>query len=80
MLNRSARGRNLELEESGRFDTRVRALHAADVDLAVALFLREVNVPAAPMAHLLQHGPTAAVWRPIRDPEHRVGWMDPQTP
>ncbi|MFF1443348.1 hypothetical protein [Streptomyces sp. NPDC058295] len=61
-------------------DSRVRALHAADVDLAVALLLREVTVLAAPMTDLLQHGPAAAVWRPIRDPERRVGWMDPQTP
>ncbi|MCX4740741.1 replication-relaxation family protein [Streptomyces antibioticus] len=61
-------------------DTRIRALHAADVDLAVARFLREVPVLAAPMADLLQHGPAAPVWRPIRDPEQRAGWMDPQTP
>ncbi|MFH0177077.1 hypothetical protein ACIA6D_35750 [Streptomyces cacaoi] len=61
-------------------DSRLRALHAADVDLTVAHFLREVNVLAAPMTDLLQHGPAAAVWRPVRDPEHRVGWTDPQTP
>ncbi|TQJ37063.1 protein involved in plasmid replication-relaxation [Streptomyces sp. SLBN-115] len=59
---------------------RLRALHAADVDLAVASFLREVTVLAAPMTDLLQHGPAAAVWHPVRDPERRVGWMDPQTP
>lgn len=35
-------------------DNRVRALHAADVDLAVALLLREVTVLAAPMTDLLQ--------------------------
>ncbi|MFF1445029.1 hypothetical protein [Streptomyces sp. NPDC058295] len=61
-------------------DNRLRALHAADVDLAVALFLREVTVLVASMTDLLQHGPAAAVWRPIRDPERRVGWMDPLTP
>ncbi|WP_310437102.1 replication-relaxation family protein [Streptomyces sp. 3330] len=61
-------------------DNRVRALHAADVDTAVASFLREVTVLAAPMTDLLHHGPAAAVWRPVRDPERRVGWMDPQAP
>ncbi|TQJ37676.1 replication-relaxation family protein, partial [Streptomyces sp. SLBN-115] len=57
-------------------DNRLRALHAADVDPSVALFLREVIVLAAPMTELLQHGPAAAVWRPVRDPERRVGWME----
>ncbi|WP_405772819.1 replication-relaxation family protein (plasmid) [Streptomyces sp. NBC_00080] len=61
-------------------DNRLRALHAAHVGLSVALFLRKVMVLAAPMTDLLQHGPAAAVWRPVRDPERRVGWMDPQTP
>ncbi|MEU9314202.1 replication-relaxation family protein [Streptomyces sp. NPDC048256] len=61
-------------------DNRIRALHAADVDLAVALLLREVTVLAAPMTDLLQHGPAAAVWRPVQDPERRVGWLDPQAP
>ncbi|WP_460120336.1 replication-relaxation family protein [Streptomyces phaeofaciens] len=59
------------------FDSRVRALHAADVDLSVALFLREVTVLAAPMTDLLQHGPAAAVWHPVRHPGRRAGWMDP---
>ncbi|MFE1925985.1 replication-relaxation family protein [Streptomyces asoensis] len=61
-------------------DNRVRALHAADVDTAVASFLREVTVLAAPMTDLLQHGPAAPVWRPIRDPECRVGWMEQPVP
>ncbi|WP_331739809.1 replication-relaxation family protein (plasmid) [Streptomyces sp. NBC_00015] len=61
-------------------DSRIRALHAADVDLAVALLLRKVTVFAAPMTDLLQHGPAAAVWRPVQDPERRVGWLDPQVP
>ncbi|MEU9272722.1 replication-relaxation family protein [Streptomyces sp. NPDC048251] len=61
-------------------DNRVRALHAADVDPSVALFLREAIVLAAPMTDLLQHGPAAAVWRPVRDPERRVGWMDQLVP
>ncbi|MDQ0585800.1 replication-relaxation family protein [Streptomyces rishiriensis] len=57
-------------------DNRLRALHAsADVDLSVALFLREVTVLAAPMTDLLQHGPAAAVWRPVPDPERRVSWL-----
>ncbi|MFF3208461.1 MULTISPECIES: hypothetical protein [unclassified Streptomyces] len=58
----------------------MRALHAADVDLAVSLFLREVTVLAAPMTDLLQHGPGAAVWRPVRDPDRRVGWMEQLVP
>ncbi|WP_327187432.1 replication-relaxation family protein [Streptomyces sp. NBC_01334] len=57
-------------------DSRVRALHAADVDLAVALLLREVTVLVASMTDLLQHGPAAAVWHP----ERRVGGMDPLVP
>ncbi|MFG3028729.1 hypothetical protein ACGFZJ_09335 [Streptomyces sp. NPDC048253] len=61
-------------------DNRVRALHAADVDLAVARFLREVTVLAAPMTDLLQHGPAAAVWHPVRDPGHRVSWMEQPMP
>ncbi|MFI1928437.1 hypothetical protein [Streptomyces sp. NPDC020377] len=61
-------------------DNRLRALHAADVDLSVALFLRQVTVLAAPMTDLLQHGPAAAVWHPVQDPERLVGWMDPQAP
>ncbi|MEU1457368.1 replication-relaxation family protein [Streptomyces avermitilis] len=58
--------------------TRVRALHAATADTAVAVFLREVIVLAAPMTDLLQHGPAAPIWRPIRDPDRYVGWMDQQ--
>ncbi|MFD9394880.1 hypothetical protein ACFWBB_30370 [Streptomyces sp. NPDC060000] len=50
------------------------------MDLGVALFLREVTVLAAPMTDLLQHGPAAAVWRPVRDPERRVSWMDQLEP
>ncbi|MFF3208970.1 hypothetical protein [Streptomyces sp. NPDC002962] len=53
-------------------DNRLRALHAADVDSAVALFLREVIVLAAPMTDLLQPRPAATVRRPARDPEYRV--------
>ncbi|WP_331733916.1 hypothetical protein OHU34_46095 (plasmid) [Streptomyces sp. NBC_00080] len=61
-------------------DHHLRALHTANLDLAVAHLLREVTVLAAPMTDLLQHGPAAAVWRPVRDPEQRVGWMDPLVP
>ncbi|MER5200041.1 hypothetical protein ACWD3J_41840 [Streptomyces sp. NPDC002755] len=50
------------------------------MDLAVALFQREATALAAPMTDLLQHRPAAAVWRPVRDPERRVGWMDPLAP
>ncbi|MDQ0578550.1 hypothetical protein [Streptomyces rishiriensis] len=62
-------------------NSRIRALHAsADVDLAVALFLREMAVLAAPMTDQLQHGPAAAVWRPVHNPEQRVSWMGSQVP
>ncbi|GJF26531.1 hypothetical protein [Streptomyces sp. HO565] len=46
---------------------------ARQPDLAV--FLRDVPVLAAAMTNLLQHGPTAPVWHPVTDPDHRVDWM-----
>ncbi|GAB7109596.1 hypothetical protein JCM4814A_79110 [Streptomyces phaeofaciens JCM 4814] len=46
------------------------------MDPAVALFLREATVPAAPMTDLVQHGPAAAVWHPVRHPGRRVGWLE----
>ncbi|MET7457839.1 replication-relaxation family protein [Streptomyces sp. NPDC005574] len=60
--------------------TRIRALHAAATDTAVAGFLRETTVLAAPMTDLLHHGPAAPIWHPMQHPERKVGWMDPPAP
>ncbi|MGW0819425.1 replication-relaxation family protein [Streptomyces viridiviolaceus] len=61
-------------------ETRIHALGAAARDLALAGFLREVPVLAAPMTDLLQHGPAASVWRPLHNPDHKVGWMHSRHP
>ncbi|MET9372239.1 hypothetical protein ABZY00_30960 [Streptomyces griseoflavus] len=55
-------------------ENRIHALHTAARDIALAGFLREVPVLAASMTDLLQHGPTAPIWRPIHNPDHRVDW------
>ncbi|MFE2578796.1 replication-relaxation family protein [Streptomyces sp. NPDC059378] len=55
-------------------DNRMHALHAAAGALGVGTFLHDVPVLAAPMTDLLQHGPSAPVWRPVQDPAQRVGW------
>lgn len=55
-------------------ETRISALHAAAGDLALSGFLRKVPVLAAPLVDLLRDGPAAPVWRPIHDPDRRVGW------
>ncbi|MEV7797058.1 replication-relaxation family protein [Streptomyces sp. NPDC087512] len=55
--------------------TRIQALGAAAHDVALAGFLREVPVLAAPMTDLLQHGPAAPIWHPVTDPDQRVDWM-----
>ncbi|WP_435260571.1 hypothetical protein [Streptomyces sp. 1222.5] len=55
--------------------TRLRALHAASEDPAVANLLRTVPILAAPLTDLLHHGPAAPVWRPVHDPDMRVSWM-----
>ncbi|MFI5681900.1 hypothetical protein [Streptomyces cellulosae] len=60
-------------------DTRIRALHAAARDLAPSGFRRDVSL-AAPRVDLLRDGPSAAVWRPVRDPDRRVSWSGPQYP
>ncbi|MDQ0904022.1 hypothetical protein QFZ22_000007 [Streptomyces canus] len=39
-------------------------------------FLHEVPVLAAPLTDLLQHGPSASVWRPVQNPGTRVSWME----
>ncbi|MER5603010.1 hypothetical protein [Streptomyces sp. NPDC002265] len=56
-------------------ETRISALHAAAGELSAAAFLREVPALAAPLADLLRDGPSAPVWRPLRNPDQRVGWM-----
>ncbi|MFF4527604.1 replication-relaxation family protein [Streptomyces bluensis] len=61
-------------------ETRIRALRAAAGDPALAGFLRDVPVLAAPLVDLLQGGPSAPVWRPIQAPDHRVGWTQPRHP
>lgn len=55
--------------------TRLQALDAAVRDIALAGFLRDVPVLAAPMTDLPRHGPAAPVWHPVTDPDQRVGWM-----
>ncbi|MFC7015527.1 hypothetical protein ACFQMH_28260 [Streptomyces viridiviolaceus] len=57
-------------------ETRIHALGAAARDIALAGFLREVPVLAAPLTDLLRHGPAAPVWRPV----HKVGWMHSRHP
>lgn len=54
---------------------RVQALHAAARDTALAGFLREVAVLAAPIVDLLRDGPSAPVWRPVQAPDRHVSWM-----
>ncbi|MFG2944667.1 replication-relaxation family protein [Streptomyces adustus] len=55
-------------------DNRIHALHAAAKALEAGFLLHDVPVLAAPMTDLLQHGPSAPVWRPVQDPAQRVGW------
>jgi hypothetical protein len=55
-------------------ENRISALHAAARDLSPYDFLRDVPILAAPLTDLLQHGPSAPVWRPVRDPDQRVPW------
>ncbi|MET7684514.1 replication-relaxation family protein [Streptomyces sp. NPDC005423] len=60
-------------------DNRIGALRAAAEEGALAGFLREVPVLAAPLTDLLHHGPAAPVWHrihPGRDGE-RVSWHHP---
>ncbi|GGQ36015.1 hypothetical protein GCM10010266_69170 [Streptomyces griseomycini] len=61
-------------------EVRIHALRAAARDVAPAGFLRDVPVLTAPMTDLLRHGPTAPVWRPIQEPDHRTGWMHTRHP
>ncbi|WP_427167420.1 replication-relaxation family protein [Streptomyces sp. C1-1] len=54
--------------------TRIRALHAAAEDPAMAMFLRTVPVLAAALADLRTHGPSQPVWHPVREPDRTVVW------
>jgi len=42
----------------------------------LARFPYNVPVLVAPLADLLQHGPSAPVWRPVHDPDRRVRWTE----
>ncbi|MEV0186362.1 replication-relaxation family protein [Streptomyces sp. NPDC050625] len=53
---------------------RIRALHAAASEPALADFLRTVPALAAPMTDLLRNGPSAPVWRPVQHPDQQVPW------
>ncbi|MFI6340774.1 replication-relaxation family protein [Streptomyces sp. NPDC050535] len=53
---------------------RIGALRAAAADTGPYGFLREVHVLAAAMADILRDGPSAPMWRPVQNPDHRVGW------
>ncbi|MFC7994367.1 replication-relaxation family protein [Streptomyces pilosus] len=55
-------------------ETRLSALRAAARDLALTDFLHEVPVLAAAMTDLLQHEPSAPIWRPVQSPQQRVIW------
>ncbi|MGW0836581.1 replication-relaxation family protein [Streptomyces prunicolor] len=55
-------------------ENRVSALRAGAGLLA--RFPYEVLVLVAPLAELLQHGPSAPVWRPVHDPGRRVRWTE----
>lgn len=57
---------------------RIRALHAAAVDPAVAGFLHAVPVAAASLADLRNNGPSEPMSRPIRDPDRTVLWSHAQ--
>lgn len=60
--------------------TRIDALRAAATQPAVAAFLRDVPVLAAPLVDVLQHGPSAAAWHPVHGSGERVGWMHDRHP
>ncbi|MCX4427027.1 replication-relaxation family protein [Streptomyces mirabilis] len=55
-------------------ENRIRALRAGAGLLAPSRFPYDVPILAAPLADLLHHGPSAPVWRPVRDPDQRVPW------
>ena len=55
--------------------TRIDALRAAATQPAVAAFLADVPVLAAPLVDVLQHGPSGTLWHPINGSGEHVGWM-----
>ncbi|MFF5303497.1 hypothetical protein ACFY5F_29490 [Streptomyces sp. NPDC013161] len=55
---------------------RISALHSGAGLLTTSRFLYEVPVLVAPLADLLQHGPSAPVWQPVHDPDRRVRWTE----
>ncbi|WP_258308628.1 replication-relaxation family protein [Streptomyces sp. NWU339] len=63
----------------GTGPTGITALRAAAVNPAPAGFLRDVPVLVAPLADLLQGGPSEPVWRPVRDPGSTVSWSHSQS-
>ncbi|MDH6216621.1 replication-relaxation family protein [Streptomyces pseudovenezuelae] len=54
--------------------TRIRALHAAVDNPALALFLQTVPVMAAALADLRTEGPSEPVWHPVQNPDPAVAW------
>ncbi|WRZ45958.1 replication-relaxation family protein [Streptomyces sp. NBC_01314] len=56
-------------------ENRISALRAGAGLLA--RFPYDVPVLVAPLADLLQHAPSAPVWRPVHDPGQRVRWPEP---
>ncbi|MHB9847630.1 hypothetical protein ACSYGO_00060 [Streptomyces krungchingensis] len=61
-------------------DNRIRALQAAHWQLTQPDFIRDTTILAAPLTDLLEHGPSAPMWRPVQDPGQRVSWMDSHRP
>ncbi|MFF3576646.1 replication-relaxation family protein [Streptomyces mirabilis] len=55
-------------------ENRISALRAGAGLLA--RFPYDVPVLVAPLADLLQHGPSAPVWHPVHDPGQRVRWTE----
>ncbi|MFI2292946.1 replication-relaxation family protein [Streptomyces niveus] len=55
-------------------NNRISALCALKSNPAVNNLLLHVPALAAPLTDLREQGPTAPIWRPIRDPAQHVGW------
>jgi hypothetical protein len=63
-----------------RVETRMNALSAPARQLALSRFPHDVPVLASSPADLLHHGPSATVWRPVREPDQqltRLRWCRP---
>ncbi|MGD1225657.1 replication-relaxation family protein [Streptomyces krungchingensis] len=61
-------------------ETRISARCAAAGNLAPAAFLYDVPVLSGPPADVLEHGPSAPIWRPVQDPDRRVSRMRAHRP